>query len=144
MRKALIAVITAAALFAVGAFAAELTVTPDNLASGQEAVAKCGDAEVEWNTNNAVNTTTGDWTATGATVSFEDTGCEGALVDLAVGRDTDADGIRDSWQDWSCGTMSGGAAFCSPPSGQAPAVVEVVDVAVLANGNSVQATIRSA
>ena len=140
MRKALIAVITAVVLFAIGAFAAELTVDSDNLASGQDPVAKCGDAEVEWNTNDVVNTA-GDWTATGATVSFEAADCEGATVDLAVGRDTTGDGARDSWQDWTCGTVSSGAVLCSPPSGSAPAVVEVVDVAVLANGNSVDATI---
>jgi hypothetical protein len=44
MRKALIAVIVASALFAVGAFAADFTLTAEDTASGADAVDACTDS----------------------------------------------------------------------------------------------------
>lgn len=141
MRKALIAGIVASALFAVGAFAASLGVSADNLASGQAAVAQCGTASVEWTTDTtAVND--GDWTVTAATVSFSADACDGAKVDLAVGINASGSGEPTSWEDWTCeGTVSAAGAILCDPDGAAPDVFDVVDVAVLANGNSVAATV---
>lgn len=144
MRKALIAVIVASALFAVGAFAAELTVQSDDVASGQEAVTACGDANVEWETDAAVDAA-GEWSVTGATVTFNNANCDGAAVDLAVGLSDTGSGEPTSWQDWSCaGTVTSQSIDCDPPAGSAPDVFDVVDVAVLANGNSVDAFLPAA
>ena len=144
MRKALIAVITAAVLFAVGAFAAELTVNSDNLASGQDEVEPCGSADVEWTTNDAIPTGGGDWEVTGATVTFSDDACDGAAVDLAVGLNpTTGASPASAWENWACSgvvTAATNSISCTPTSGSEPAVSDVVDVAVLANGNSVPAT----
>lgn len=136
MRKALIAAVVASALFAVGAFAANLNVTGDNLASGQDDIVQCGDAEVEWTTDDSA-AGDGDWAVTGATVTFSSDDCDGAKVDLAVGTGSAS---APTWEDWTCDDVSGttNSSLCSP-DGAAPDVAEVVDVAVLANGNSVPA-----
>lgn len=142
MRKAIIAVITASALFAIGAFASNLGVSSDNLASGQDGVTQCGDASVEWVTDAVVGSS-GDWTVTSATVSFLNDTCDGAKVDLAVGRAPGGTGTTVSgWDNFECGTVdpSNNAVKCTPSSG-APPVNEIIQVAVLANGNSVNATV---
>jgi hypothetical protein len=65
MRKALIAVIVAAALFAVGALAASFTVNSEDVASGSDPVTACAsnvdvdfttvyDGESDWNVGSAV------------------------------------------------------------------------------------------
>ena len=70
MRKALIAVITASALFAVGAFAANIaTVNSEDIASGSDAVTACAD-EVDVDFTTAYNDTSGDWDVTGADLTF--------------------------------------------------------------------------
>jgi hypothetical protein len=70
MRKALIAVAVATALFAVGAFAASFTtVQSEDVASGNNAVTACAEyADVDFDTTYipAQN----DWNVTGATVTF--------------------------------------------------------------------------
>jgi len=70
MRKALIAVAVATALFAVGAFAASFAVQSEDIASGSNDVAACA-TNVDVDFDDPVLTPgTGVWTVDGATVSF--------------------------------------------------------------------------
>jgi hypothetical protein len=80
MRKVLIATIVGMVLFAVGAFAANLDLTAENVASGSKAVGAC-------NQNPKVNFTSGafsngDWDIDSATVLA--TNCEGATVKVVL------------------------------------------------------------
>jgi hypothetical protein len=69
MRKALIAAAVATALFAVGAFAASLSVQSEDVASGSNAVSACATSvDVDFGTPSLQ--TDGTWTVTGATVRF--------------------------------------------------------------------------
>jgi hypothetical protein len=96
MRKALIAVAVATALFAVGAFAAAFTTTnAEDIASGQDDVTACADeVDIDFDT---VFDGTDDWDVASATVTFYDTAnapttaCAGYGVNLAVGDGTTAD-----------------------------------------------------
>jgi hypothetical protein len=90
MRKALIAVAVATALFAVGAFAASFLVNSEDIASGSNDVVACApkvDIDFEAPT---LNTTTGAWTVANATATFRDaanaasTGCTGWDAELAL------------------------------------------------------------
>ena len=88
MRKALIAVIVASALFAVGAFAANFTVNSEDIASGTNDVTACAaEVDVDFTT---VYDDAGDWDVTGATITFYGSGttptanCDGFGVALAV------------------------------------------------------------
>ena len=70
MRKALIAVAVATALFAVGAFAASFAVQSEDVASGANEVVKCAtNVDVDFD-DPELNTSTGAWTVDGATVKF--------------------------------------------------------------------------
>jgi hypothetical protein len=82
MRKVLIATIAAMVLFAVGAFAATLTVTSENIASGTDPIEVCGDAEVDFNTV-APTTLGGDWTVGSVTVGFSGS-CNGYGASVAI------------------------------------------------------------
>jgi hypothetical protein len=99
MRKALIAAIVAAALFAVGAFAAEFTVNAEDVASGADAVTACADAvDITFTTDADAATadTPGEWRATSATATFyrvvevegqevtEEADCDGYTAKLAL------------------------------------------------------------
>ncbi|MFP5579147.1 MAG: hypothetical protein ACLGIZ_13070 [Acidimicrobiia bacterium] len=152
MRKAIIAAIVATALFAVGAFAANISVTADDVASGEAPVGACGTAEViSYDTNAAVVPAgdTADFRVEAATVRLTGAECSGADVDLAIGSDssTDSDGNYDTadvWKDAECGpgaavNGSSGTQFdyvCDFVEGTGPLVRPIVEVAVLANGNS--------
>jgi len=79
MRKALIAVAVATALFAVGAFAASFAVNSEDIASGANDVTACA-AQVDIDFADPVlNTTTGAWTVNGATARFLN-GSDGAVT----------------------------------------------------------------
>jgi hypothetical protein len=89
MRKALIAVIVASALFAVGAFAANFAFTAEDIASGQDDVLACAtDVEVTFPAatwNNA----TSKYEVASATFAFLNgetaaTDCEGITADLRI------------------------------------------------------------
>lgn len=147
MRKALIAVIVASALFAVGAFAAQVAINSDDVASGEDAVESCASSAnvIEYTTGSTVNGTTGtaDWQATGATIQLiEATGknCEGAAVDIAIGSDTSAtpDTTADTWTDGTCTATGNPLVYACTFA--ATTVRPIVEVAVLVNGNSVNAT----
>lgn len=69
MRKALIAIAVATALFAVGAFAASFTVQSEDIASGSNEVTACA-TNVDVNLTTAYSTTANDWTVTGGVVTF--------------------------------------------------------------------------
>ena len=69
MRKALIAVAVATALFAVGAFAASFTVSSEDVASGSNDVVACA-TNVDVDFADPVLGAGGVWTVNGATVSF--------------------------------------------------------------------------
>jgi hypothetical protein len=69
MRKALIAAAVATALFAVGAFAASLSVQSEDVASGSNAVSACA-TSVDVDFDDPVLGTDGTWTVDGATVAF--------------------------------------------------------------------------
>lgn len=142
MRKALIAVIVASALFAVGAFAAELTVNSDDVASGEGDVVSCASSAdlTEWDTTEAVSPTSGadtDWQAEGATIVLTEAdgrSCDGAHVDIAIGTDTGTDDIADTWTDGSC---SAGTDLTYTCTWTTPIDVRpIVEVAVLVDGNT--------
>ncbi|MET0904089.1 MAG: hypothetical protein ABWZ52_12675 [Acidimicrobiales bacterium] len=96
MRKALIAVAVATALFAVGAFAAAFTTTnAEDVASGNDTVDACADeVDIDFDT---VFDGVGDWDVDSATVTFYNAAnaptqaCEGFGVNLAVGTAGNAD-----------------------------------------------------
>jgi hypothetical protein len=75
MRKGIVALIVAVALFAIGAFAASFTLTSEDVSSGADAVAACApNAKVTWtiDDSNAVvtsTTTAANFLITGATVT---------------------------------------------------------------------------
>lgn len=94
MRKLLVAVIAAAALFAVGAFAASFAVNSEDIASGSDAVTACAaTVDVDFTT---VYDEAGDWNVASAVVKFYDAegnptdGCEGFGINLAVGTESDS------------------------------------------------------
>jgi hypothetical protein len=104
MRKTLIAVIVAAALFAVGAFAASFTVRSEDVASGSNPVAACA-SEVDITFNEPTYSLTGVWTSTEATATFYNRvagvrqaaiACNGFDADLALDIDTNGDGVADA------------------------------------------------
>ena len=69
MRKALIAVVVASALFAVGAFAASFTVDSEDVASGTNAVEACAtDADV--NFTEVLHDANNDWQISQVIVTF--------------------------------------------------------------------------
>jgi hypothetical protein len=71
MRKALIAAVVAAALFAVGAFAASFAVDSVDVASGNDPVSACAAKVVVDFGTPTFNNATHDWTVSSATVSFQ-------------------------------------------------------------------------
>lgn len=73
MRKALIAVAVATALFAVGAFAASFAVNSEDVASGSDAVTRCADlVDVDFTTVYDGVAGAGDWNVTAAKLTFYD------------------------------------------------------------------------
>jgi hypothetical protein len=77
MRKGLIAVIVAGALFAIGAFAASFSLSAEDVSSGADAVAACGaNAEIHWH----ISTSGAAVTTTTAVANFKITG-----YDIAAG-----------------------------------------------------------
>ena len=84
MRKALIAAAVATALFAVGAFAAALSVQSEDVASGSNDVVACA-ASVDVDFDDPVLVNDGTWTVDGATVNFiGGSGCNEHDARLAV------------------------------------------------------------
>lgn len=90
MRKALLAVAVATALFAVGAFAASFAVQSEDIASGTDAVVACAtNVDVDFD-DPVLTAATGVWTVDGATVTFLDSegatvaGCDEHDAELAV------------------------------------------------------------
>jgi hypothetical protein len=71
MRKALIAAVVAAALFAVGAFAASFAVDSEDVASGNDPVSACAAKVVVDFGTPTFDQTTHDWTVNSAMVSFQ-------------------------------------------------------------------------
>ncbi len=136
MRKALIAIITAAVLFTVGAFAANLTVSTQNVASGEATVGSCAS---EANVNNwQVGTISGeddaaDWSTTAATVTLTELStesCAGAVVKLAI-FSNDGGG----WTETTCSGAAGSTTSYAC-SGFDLAVRPIDQVAVLVNGDT--------
>lgn len=152
MRKALIAVIAAAVLFAVGAFAADLAVNSDDVASGEAPVGACGDANViSWATTTAVtdsSTNTTDWQANGAQVRlipFTGSSCLDADVDIAIFSADSVGSTAGGWTDGACQDNGTGADTTADDLIYACAftaidVRPIERVAVLVNGNSVTAS----
>jgi hypothetical protein len=93
MRKAIIAAIVATALFAVGAFAAELTVNSEDVASGSDAVLECAEyVDIDFE-DPVWNDSVDDWQVSSADVTFFDEvtdaptvaeDCDGFMVRIAV------------------------------------------------------------
>jgi hypothetical protein len=91
MRKVLAITITAAVLFAVGAFAATITnVTGEDISSGSDGIGSCADtANVDFTIGGYTAGTTNDWAVTHAVVSLKNgteaaTACNGARVTVVV------------------------------------------------------------
>lgn len=87
MRKAFIAVIAAAALFAVGAFAASFALDAEDVSSGSDGVACFTTASplvtVNWTVADPA-TAAADYQITAATLTYPDTGCAGEPLKLAI------------------------------------------------------------
>lgn len=92
MRKAIITVAVATALFAVGAFAASFTVQSEDIASGSDDVVACA-PYVDIDFDDPAPDATAEWTVSGATARFyTSTGstaalasaCDGFLAELAL------------------------------------------------------------
>jgi hypothetical protein len=85
MRKLLLAIAAAMALFTVGAFAASFAVSSEDIASGGDAVLACA-SNVQIEFNDAKVDGNGVWTVDGATAIFSGTGahCENATATLAL------------------------------------------------------------
>jgi hypothetical protein len=114
MRKALIAVAVATALFAVGAFAASFTVQSEDIASGTDAVEACAsNVDVDFD-DPVLNTGTGAWTVDGATVNFltaggaADTGCDPFDAQLAIDAGSGFASVGDTAVAGSSATFSFG------------------------------------
>jgi hypothetical protein len=104
MRKALIAVAVASALFAVGAFAASFALNAEDVASGTDLVTECADlVDVDFTTVYDEVADAGDWNVTAAKLTFYDetttpgtfaltTDCDGygAAVVIQTAGDTSA------------------------------------------------------
>lgn len=144
MRKALIAVIVASALFAVGAFAASFVLETENVASQTGAVGSCAPkAVVNFDTSETISTaiTPNDFTVTTVTVTFTDTNnvetesCDGAKADLAVN-------VGTGWVDATSEAVDGATASFDVSGSNIP-VKTVVGVAVLADGAEVTTTTPS-
>ena len=144
MRKALIAAIVASALFAVGAFAASFTLTPENVASNSAAVGSCADeAVVNFTTSETINTDVNpdDFVVTDITVTFVDevsegvfeetTDCDTAKADLAL------ENSGTGWQNLTSTTVGTRKATWS---GLFIPVKPIINVAVLVDGVSISTT----
>lgn len=88
MRKVLAITITAAVLFAVGAFAASFSLNAEDVASGSDEVESCAD-EVEVDFNTTFVNTANDWDIDSADVDFFKSGsaattCSGSDVTLVL------------------------------------------------------------
>jgi len=114
MRKALIAVAVATALFAVGAFAANFAVNSEDIASGENDVVACAErVDVDFD-DPTLNTSTGAWTVAGATVKFLDgasaatSACNGFDAELAL--DLGATLAAANYSSVGTGSVSGSTA----------------------------------
>lgn len=95
MRKAIIAAIVATALFAVGAFAANFTLSAEDIASGTDSVTACAShVDIDFNEPTTAPAGSGDYVVNGATLSFYDSSganplvaadCEGFTAEVAIG-----------------------------------------------------------
>jgi hypothetical protein len=130
MRKALIAVAVATALFAVGAFAASFSVRSEDVASGTDPVTACA-AQVDVDFSAPVlNTATGHWTVNGATVTFLN--ASDALV--ATCDNHDARLAVDSGAGFQ---PLGGLVAVGPPSGTATFSFTAIDVELIVGASVV-------
>lgn len=111
MRKVLIATIVAMVLFAVGAFAAALTIDDSNLASGSGAVKSCSTANPKVEFKVAAHDGT-DWPINGAKVTA--TGCpDGTEAEIVIGA-TGAKGKGTITSGVAEFSISGGTAYANP------------------------------
>jgi hypothetical protein len=99
MRKALLGIAVATALFAVGAFAASFIVQSEDVASGADSVVACA-VNVDIDFSAPELNIDGDWVVTGATATFYDSvvsspasACNGFAAQRAV----EVDGASDSY-----------------------------------------------
>lgn len=143
MRKALIGIAVATALFAVGAFAASFAVQSEDIASGSNPVSACADrVDVDFVT---VYDGAGDWTVTGVELTFYDgpiatavatADCAGFGANVAVM--TSADGLGAPAAK-AVGTV--GATAASTTIALVPATLKasaVTSAAVLVDGKALQ------
>jgi uncharacterized membrane protein len=127
MRRVIIAAVVALVLFAVGAFAASLTVNSEDVASGSDDVAACA-ARVDVDFTTDFDNTAGEWVVTQVVLSFltstgeATTGCDdqGVQVALTTGASTAQE---------LTGTVDGSGATLTPTS--TVLVEEVTNAAVL-------------
>jgi hypothetical protein len=87
MRKALIAAAVAAALFAVGAFAASFAVDSEDIASGNDQVSACAPKVTVDFDAPTYSATTHAWTVSGATVKFFSNATPAVAVSTCAGGD---------------------------------------------------------
>jgi hypothetical protein len=115
MRKALIAVIVAAALFAVGAFAASFTLSAEDVASGSNGVDRCAShVDVDFGTPARPDSTSGVYQVSGATIRFYTSagpsptaavGCAGFTVRVAIGMQADPNSTLFTYTDYTANAV---------------------------------------
>lgn len=141
MRKALIAVAVATALFAVGAFAASFAVQSEDSASGSNPVQSCADAATV-TFNEDFDEGTNNWNVASVTVVLTAAAdCLNAEAQLVLQDNDGAETIvLDQTQTVDAGEISGGVATLTyTPSGTL-AVGDVWNAAVLIDGLQISST----
>jgi hypothetical protein len=139
MRRVLIIVTVAVALFAVGAFAASITTTnSEDVASGSDAVTACAD-EVDIDFATTWDATENDWDITGATLTFFNsdsptTACSGFDAEIR------AEGAANTNLFSGTGTVSGSTATLTLSNNETN-VATVVQASVLVGGEELQGTL---
>ena len=135
MRKALIAVITAAVLFAVGAFAADFALTAEDTASGTDAVDACTDTVTVEFTED-FDEATNNWLVDSVdlTIASGHT-CEGAAVTIILQDNDTSETVVDTIE----GTWPAGTTLSLDPNVTLP-VGSVWNAAVLFDGQNVRQT----
>lgn len=138
MRKALIAAIVAAALFAVGAFAASFGVQAEDVTSGADAVDACA-ARVDVDFTTSYDATADDWYIDAAVVTFRDDtnalddGCADHDLTLVLEDEAGVELPQNATYTWDFDTAGQVATF-SWADNAGPLASVVGNAALLADG----------
>lgn len=139
MRKALIAVVVASALFAVGAFAANFAVNSEDVASGADSVTACA-AEVDVDFVTVYdNQSPGDWDVGSVVLTFY-SDSDGTVTQACGGFGANVAVMTDSTTPAATGTATVGATSSTVTVPLSPALKagDITSAAVLVDGQALQ------